>query len=27
MSAGAELGDHLIERLGLGAQLARAVSE
>jgi len=27
MSAGAELGDHLIERLGLGAQLARAASE
>ena len=27
MSAGAELGDHLIERLGLGARLAKAASE
>jgi hypothetical protein len=27
MSAGAALGDHIIESLGLGAQLARAASE
>jgi len=27
MSAGAELGDHIIDSLGLGAQLARAASE
>jgi len=27
MGAGAELGDHLIESLGLGAKLARAAAE
>jgi len=27
MAAGAALGDHIIESLGLGAQLARAASE
>jgi hypothetical protein len=27
MAAGAELGDHIIDSLGLGAQLARAASE
>jgi len=27
LTAGAELGDHIIERLGLGAQLARAAAE
>jgi hypothetical protein len=27
MTSGAQLGDHIIESLGLAAQLARAVSE